>query len=414
METEGRLDPKLLYRRLDGLLGAFDPARPGAELMRAFLADAFRFLGDDLRLKAGTLYVERRDEFERVDGVGDEARGMPETLEPSSSVLRLILQHGVYIFDAPLLGKGAGEPALPWPSAAPGEPGLPWPSAAVVVGVRPSRHVLWFALKKRWVREEVDFALNTIRAALGSRLADERVRGSFRQAAQIQQSLLLDEPPAFPGYELAARSIAAEEVGGDFYDFVSFGHDLLGRAIGDASGHGLPAALLVRDVVTGLRMGLEKDLKMGYVFAKLNRVIYRSNLSSRFVSVFYAELEEDGNLIYVNAGHPPPLIFTSAGIRELSIGGTVIGPLPEAQFRRGIAYLELGDVLVLTTDGILERRAASGEFFGQAGLEAAVRDRASSAAEILERVFAAASAFGDDGPWEDDATIVVVKRTARG
>jgi serine phosphatase RsbU (regulator of sigma subunit) len=413
MEPEGRLEPKLLYRRLDGLLGAFDPARPGAVLMRSFLADAFRFLGDDLRLKAGTLYTERRDDFERVDGVGDEARGMPETLDPSSCVLRLVLHHGVYLFDAPLRGEGAGDPVVPWPSATAGEPALPWPSAAVVVGVRPSRHVLWFALRKKWVREEVDFALNTIRAALGSRLADERVQGSFRQAAQIQQSLLLDEPPAFPGYELAARSVAAEEVGGDFYDFFSFGDELLGLAIGDASGHGLPAALLVRDVVTGLRMGLEKDLKMGYVFAKLNRVIYRSNLSSRFVSVFYAELEENGNLIYVNAGHPPPLIFTAAaGVRELTIGGTVIGPLPEALFRRGIAYLEIGDVLLLTTDGILERRSATGDFFGQAGVESAVRDRDSSASEILERVFAAASAFGD-GPWEDDATIVVVKRTGR-
>ena len=203
-------------------------------------------------------------------------------------------------------------------------------------------------------------------------------------------------------------------MGGDFYDFFSFGDDLLGLAIGDASGHGLPAALLVRDVVTGLRMGLEQDLKMGYVFAKLNRVIHRSNLSSRFVSVFYAELEENGNLIYVNAGHPPALIFTAAGgIRELSIGGTVIGPLPEAQFRRGIAYLEIGDVLVLTTDGILERRGADGESFGQAGVENAVRGPDSSASEILERVFDAAAAFGDGGPWEDDATIVVVKRTAR-
>jgi serine phosphatase RsbU (regulator of sigma subunit) len=400
MGTEDRLEPKLLYRRLDGLLGAFDPTRPGAVLMRSFLGDAFRALADDLRLKAGTLYIERRDEFERTDGVGDEVKGMPEALECESPVLRLVLQHGVYIFDAPFPGEGAGNPALPWPSA------------AVAVGMRPSRHVLWFALRRGWVREELDFALNTIRAALGSRLADERVRGSFRQAAQIQQSLLLDEPPAFSGYELAARSVAAEEVGGDFYDFFSFGDDLLGLAIGDASGHGLPAALLVRDVVTGLRMGLEKDLKVGYVFGKLNRVIHRSNLSSRFVSVFYGELEETGNLIYVNAGHPPPLIFTATGIRELMIGGTVIGPLPEARFQRGIAYLERGDVLVLTTDGILERRGPGGESFGQPGVEAAVR-RDASASEVLEAVFDAAAAFGDGGPWEDDATIVVVKRKAR-
>ena len=84
---------------------------------------------------------------------------------------------------------------------------------------------------------------------------------------------------------------------------------MLGLSIGDASGHGLPAALLVRDVVTGMRMGIEKELKVAHVFEKLNRVIHRSRLSSRFVSVFYGELEADGNLVYVNAGHQPPILF---------------------------------------------------------------------------------------------------------
>ena len=96
------------------------------------------------------------------------------------------------------------------------------------------------------------------------------------------------------------RSIPAEEVGGDFCDFVHVAEDLVGFALGDASGHGLPAALLVRDIVTGLRMGLEKHLRMEYVFSKLNRVIHRSNVSSRYVSVFYGELERNGN---------PPLAF---------------------------------------------------------------------------------------------------------
>src|SRR5687767_8595713 len=116
METESRLDPKLLYRRLDGLLGAFDPTRPGPVLMRSFLADAFRLLGDDLRLKAGTLYAERRDTFERIDGVGDEAKGMPEELNCDDASLRLVLQHGVYIFDAPFPGADWGGLTLPWPS----------------------------------------------------------------------------------------------------------------------------------------------------------------------------------------------------------------------------------------------------------------------------------------------------------
>ena len=235
---------------------------------------------------------------------------------------------------------------------------------------RPQRYAILFLLADGWQLEELDFALNTIRASLDARLVDQRVRGSFREAAEIQQSLLVEEPPAFAGFELAARSVPADEVGGDFYDFYDLGEGTLGLAIGDASGHGLPAALLVRDVVTGLRMGIEKELKVAHVFEKLNRVIHRSRLSSRFVSVFYAELERDGNLVYVNAGHQPPILFFreqrpgKPSEVELSNGGMVIGPLPEAHFRRGFARLHAGEVLLMLTDGILERRDKSGELFG--------------------------------------------------
>jgi sigma-B regulation protein RsbU (phosphoserine phosphatase) len=134
-------------------------------------------------------------------------------------------------------------------------------------------------------------------------------------------------------------------------------------------------------VVTGLRMGLERELKIAHVFTKLNRVIHRSTLSSRFVSVFYAELERNGNLIYVNAGHQPPLLFDTGKDRviELTTGGTVIGPLPEVRFHRGMAYLRPGDLLVMCTDGILERRAPDGTFFGEERLREVVRQKRTAA-----------------------------------
>ncbi len=398
-----RLDAKLLYRRLDSLFGALDASLPPRALMESFLTQAFDTLRADLRLQAGLLYGEGRDGFAHVRTAGRPEGPVAETIESTAVPWALTLLHGVYIF------------ADPDHADAPARLGLfpRRPCAAVVIGRRPERHVILFLLADGWVREELDFTLNTIRVALGSRLMEERVRGNFRQAAEIQQSLLLEDPPAFPGYEMAARSIPAEEVGGDFYDFVTFGGDLLGLSIGDASGHGLPAALLVRDVVTGLRMGLEKSLKIAYVFTKLNRVIHRSNLSSRFVSVFYGELEQNGSLIYVNAGHQPPLVFSGDNVIELSTGGTVIGPLPEVQFRRGIAYLEPGDVLVMCTDGILERRNRRGDFFGEEGLLALVKESRSLTAEALvAKIFAAAQSFGGERPWEDDATAVVVRRRA--
>jgi sigma-B regulation protein RsbU (phosphoserine phosphatase) len=208
-------------------------------------------------------------------------------------------------------------------------------------------------------------------------------------------------------------------VGGDFYDFHDLGDGILGLSIGDASGHGLPAALLVRDVVTGLRMGIEKELKVAHVFEKLNRVIHQSRLSSRFVSVFFAELERDGQIVYVNAGHQPPIVFFrdprpgQACDMELTVGGTVVGPLPEARFHRGFARLHPRELLVMCTDGILERRDANGEFFGTDRLRATVREMQDEPAQaILERLFEASEKWGAGRPWEDDATIVVLKRLA--
>jgi phosphoserine phosphatase RsbU/P len=398
---------KLLYRRLDALFGSLKTRRPQPKLLESFLEDCFANLKDDLRLRAGLLYAERRDDFALVKAVGETGLPLAEALDPALPPLAEVARHRVYIFrDPDAEGSPYRRGLLPRAAV-----------AALVVGQRPLRYAIFFLLADGWQPEELDFALNTIRASLDARLVDARVRGSFREAAEIQQSLLVEEPPPFPGYDLAARSLAAEEVGGDFYDFHSFNGDMLGISIGDASGHGLPAALLVRDVVTGMRMGIEKELKIAHVFEKLNRVIHRSRLSSRFVSVFYGELERDGNLVYVNAGHQPPILFfrqPQAGKpseMELSIGGTVIGPLPEVLFRRGFARVHPGEVVLMLTDGILERRDRAGEFFGLDHVREIVRElQDRSAQAILDRLFEAAFAWGEGRPWEDDATIVVVKR----
>lgn len=398
---------KLLYRRLDALFGSLKKGRSQPKLVETFLEEAFSSLKDDLRLRAGLVYAERRDNFVLARATGDAVSPTAETLDAGQPPIAELARHRVYIWSAPD-AEGAPQRLGLLPKTA---------LAGLIVGQRPQRYAIVFVLADGWQLEELDFALNTIRASLDARLVDARVRGSFKEATEIQQSLLVEEPPAFAGYALAARSVPAEEVGGDFYDFYDLGEGTLGLAIGDASGHGLPAALLVRDVVTGLRMGIEKELKVAHVFEKLNRVIHRSRLSSRFVSVFYAELERDGNLVYVNAGHQPPILFFreqkpgQACEVELSNGGTVIGPLPEARFRRGFARLHPGEVLLLLTDGILERRDRGGDFFGDERVRALVRQhQAEPASVILEKLFDAALAWGGGRPWEDDATIVVVKR----
>jgi len=395
-----RLDAKLLYRRLDSVLKTINRGQEQGDLLRSFLEESFKTLGEHLRWKASILYEERGDSFELVQVVGNLGGQAASSLDLSHTSLQPLFRNQVHIFDNPDADDSPYRHGILPHSA----------SAALVIGKRPSRIIIFYALEQGWVHEELEFSLNALRAALGVRLLADRLHGSVKEAAAIQQSLLVDEPPSFEGFDIACNIIPAEEVGGDFYDFLSFG-DHIGIAIGDASGHGLPAALLVRDVVTGLRMGVERHLKVAHVFEKLNRVIHRSMLSSQFASLFYGELESAGNLIYVNAGHPPPLIFNGNSIEALDRGGSVIGPLPEATFQRGITRIEPGSVLFLCTDGILERGNAKGEYFGDCCLRKTINaHHGRSAREMLESVFAAAFEFGDGKPWEDDATGVLVIR----
>ena len=125
---------------------------------------------------------------------------------------------------------------------------------------------------------------------------------------------------------MAGFTTPAELVGGDFFDFITVSDRILGVAIADASGHGLPAALQVRDVYTGLRMGVERDFKIVRTVERLNRIIHQSRMTTRFVSLFYGEIEDDGNLMYVNAGHPHPLHFHGRSVTPLEQTGMVLGP----------------------------------------------------------------------------------------
>jgi sigma-B regulation protein RsbU (phosphoserine phosphatase) len=283
-------------------------------------------------------------------------------------------------------------------------------SAAFVVSGTP-RAVLAFGLVEGWERDDLDFALATNSNAINHRQRVRLLETDFEQAAEIQRSLLPATAPSLEGYSIAARSAAAATVGGDFYDFVNLDPDIVGIGIGDASGHGLGAALLARDVVTGLRMGAEKDLRITSVIQRLNRVINRSALSTRFASLFYGELETNGNFFYVNAGHPPPWLYGEKGIRRLPIGGTILGPLKEAAFKRGFAHVDRGDTLLLITDGLIEHTNSQGVPLGDEGVATYLRElHGRPPDEIIDALFRRAGEYGGGRVWTDDATAIAVTR----
>jgi serine phosphatase RsbU (regulator of sigma subunit) len=204
-------------------------------------------------------------------------------------------------------------------------------------------------------------------------------------------------------------------VGGDILDLIEVAPEILGIAVGDASGHGLPAALQARDVVTGLRMGVEKDLKITAVMRRLNHVIHRSGLTSRFVSLLFAELEAEGNIVWSNAGHDPGLLVRADGsVDMMTSTGIVMGPLEEAEYRRRMLHVEPGDTLVLYTDGVVERQnARSDEEFGLERFKDELRAAIAEGLEadgICDRILDRLSEFGDGSAWADDVTMLVIRR----
>jgi sigma-B regulation protein RsbU (phosphoserine phosphatase) len=396
------IQPKDLYRKLAALLASIEEGKTKDYFLFSVLRKMENSFARDLHISDGRLFVEDLDQFLLIEPPGSQGPADPETLVAlDAETVQQVIKNGSYIFNDLSLRINIQigvrtEYAIP---------------AAFIVQNPEKRWIFMFTLTSGWVREEVEFYLNAVRAQLNYQLHSEAMQNDMQQAALIQQSLLPSNPPDIAGYEIAGHSYPAEVVGGDFFDFSVFGDDVFSVAVGDASGHGLPAALLVRDVVTGLRMGVEKEVKMAEAMEKLNRIIHRSTLSTRFVSLFYGAIESNGNFRYVNAGHPPPILVNGSRIKRLKATGTILGAVPEISLHQASACFEPGSVLIMYSDGLLERFNSVDQQFGLSRLERlVVEHQRKSAQKILELIHETVFAYGKRARWQDDVTVVIVKK----
>lgn len=281
------------------------------------------------------------------------------------------------------------------------------------VEVGEERYILAFDVAPGHDRDDILFSLSVVRHTINQKIRQERMEDVFRQARQIQRSIQPKRPPQFGPYDFASRTKTMEEVGGDYYDYIPITDKILGLAIADVTGHGLPAALQVRDIYTGLRMGLGRDFKIVRTVERLNGIIHESTMTSRFVSMVYGELELNGTLIYVNAGHPPPFHLTATGKATfLDQGGPVLGPLKNATYYRGFVRLQPGDLLVAYTDGITEAprgsRSGDEEYGIDRLLKVARSHQGKPATEVVDAIFESVEQWCDDGALGDDRTVVVL------
>jgi serine phosphatase RsbU (regulator of sigma subunit) len=240
------------------------------------------------------------------------------------------------------------------------------------------------------------------------------MKEQIKLAAQIQQDLLPKNPPRLPGYELAASSDAAQMVGGDYFDFIHVPHDRWAVCLGDVSGKGLPASLLMANLQATLRGQTALDSPVGDTISRSNRLIFESTDPEKFATLFITIMDTASHsLSYCNAGHENPILLRADGaIDRLETGGMALGVLDDFPYQAGDASMGVGDILVIYSDGIPD---AVNEFehpFGEERLIACVREAAGEPAdEILRRVVAAVREHEQGAERIDDLTIIVVKRT---
>jgi hypothetical protein len=233
-------------------------------------------------------------------------------------------------------------------------------------------------------------------------------------ARDIQMELLPKSFPKLQGLDMYAFTVPARHVGGDCYDVIDIGDGCLAVTIGDVSGKGTPAAILMANVQAAVRALSESDVPPDELIARVNRLVHGYTEESVFITFFYSVLNlRTGELHYVNAGHNPPCVLRRDGRKDyLDKGGLVIGVMPDSEYEEGRVTLDPGDDLVLYTDGITEATNPSDEMYGQKRLEELlVEHRHDSAREIEEHVYTSIKDFAEGASQSDDLTMVIVKRT---
>lgn len=230
------------------------------------------------------------------------------------------------------------------------------------------------------------------------------------EARAIQEGFLPKEIPQLAGYEIAAAWQSARVVGGDYFDVLPFDGEICGLCIADVAGKGLPAALLMSNLQAAVRGLASPSLSPEALCARLNALLCRNIASDRFVTLFYAHLDGPARqLRYVSAGHNPPFVLHRDGSHErLREGGLVLGVFANQSFKSGTVQLQSGDRMVLYTDGVTEASNSEDEEFGEERvLQVLQQDPTQTAMEIQKNILQAAAQFSR-GPWQDDATLLVV------
>ena len=240
----------------------------------------------------------------------------------------------------------------------------------------------------------------------------ERIDREIEIAREVQERLFPQQIPTLPGHSIHGACRPAQGVGGDYYDVLMLDDGSLGLAIGDVSGKGISAALLMASLRASLRgMTMDGPADLARLITRVNRLVYESSADNRYATFFFGIYQPVNRLLrYVNAGHNPPYVIRGNEIHSLDGGGPVIGLLPDAIYEECHLILQPGDLMLAYTDGISEALNLQDQEWGEERMVAAARAHLpESASTILRHIVTEADRFAASAPQHDDMTLLLMK-----
>jgi len=258
---------------------------------------------------------------------------------------------------------------------------------------------------------QVALASENIRL-LEDNIDKKRMEEELKFAQQIQRGFLPREIPVTRGLTIAAESLFCLEVAGDYYDVISLADGKTVMAVGDVSGKGAGAALLMANLQASLRTAVGVTTQLSDVVTRINDLIYLNTPQEQYITFFVGIYDPDRAVLsYVNAGHNPPLlIHANAEVEELKVGGLIIGAMPGLPYEQGDIRMNSGDALLIYTDGISEVMNDKEEEFGEERILSVMNQcHTLDPLKILENLKKEAMEFSGNKPWQDDMTLLVAR-----
>jgi len=239
----------------------------------------------------------------------------------------------------------------------------------------------------------------------------DRLERQVAIAAEVQRRMMPAAPPQVPGFEVAGLYVPCFELGGDMYDFMRLGENSMGLTIADVAGKGLPASLLMASVRASMRAMVGNIYDLNEVLNRVNRSMCLDTKGNEFITLWYGVINfASKQLTYSNAGHEPPILIRNGEMRELGVGGMVIGVDPAEQYQKEVVQLQKGDVLWVYTDGVPDAMNYAGEKFGKQRMRESLKKYLNEPAEqICRHMLWETRRFVGLNRRTDDTTIVVVK-----